>query len=172
MIKYNTKLPLHIAMNQDFSARLSPKRGWVSLYESCVLSGASCENQIGLFSGKISKPYHRRYLVWASPPPPPHPPSSVRSWLRSVNLGSRGPNTNPDWIVLLCSLTTLWLSHSLSSAWSTSKQLKAEVTFDGLAARLGVAASEKCMNSGSRWVTRFLLLNRSPQHPLESPQCP
>lgn len=67
MIEYNTKLPLHIAMNQDFSARLSPKRGWVSLYESCVLSGTSCENQIGLFSGKISKPYHRRYLVWASP---------------------------------------------------------------------------------------------------------
>ena len=39
-----------------------------------------------------------------------------------------------------------WLSHSLSPARSTSKQLKAkEVTFDGLAARLGVAASEKCM---------------------------
>ena len=42
--------------------------------------------------------------------------------------------------------TTDGIWFELSPARSTSKQLKAkEVTFDGLAARLGVAASEKCM---------------------------
>lgn len=38
---WRTQFPFHIAMNQNCSSLLSPRRGWVSLDESCVLLGAS-----------------------------------------------------------------------------------------------------------------------------------
>ena len=72
---WRTQFPFHIAMNQNCSSLLSPRRGWVSLDESCVLLGASYDIKIVPFlEKKISEPYHRRYLVWD------HSLPSEKSW--------------------------------------------------------------------------------------------